>query len=120
MSLNLFKTAFFLIFSFGICSCSNKGVTSASDPQNTITSTEEDKIIVDNTYSIGVVTQTKEIGDCEWVIKLGDGRIFETTNLKTEFKKDGNTVNFKYRGLRKLSKCKGATPVEITEINTNM
>lgn len=120
MSTKLFKIGLYIVIFLTLLSCGQRGVTHGGDPQESSQIIEEEEIIVDNRYTVGVITQTEGVGNCEWVIRLKDGRIFETSNLKTAFKKDGNTVNFKYRGLRRLSECEGATPVEITEINMNM
>jgi len=49
-------------------------------------------------------------------IKLEDGRYFESTDLKEEYKEDGTTVWFTYRPLRRMSMCSKANPIAITLI----
>lgn len=97
-----------------LSSCGQKATT--EEAVETTTTTMEDKSFDPSEYTAGVITETKEEGNCQWVIKLKDGRIFETTDMNKDFKKNGAAVYFKFRGLRRMSLCPGANPVEITEM----
>lgn len=112
-----FAMALSIIFLLAASCCSQK--TATVTEENTKTNVD-DVVVINNDYTTGVITKTKEEGECQWVIKLKDGRIFETTDMKENFMKDGTVVYFKYRGLRRMSSCPGASPIEITEMNTNM
>lgn len=94
--------------------CGQKAVTKEAISEKT--TTMEDTTFDPKEYTTGVITQTEEEGDCQWIIKLTDGRIFETTDMNKDFKKNGTAVYFKFRGLRRRSLCPNATPVALTEM----
>lgn len=74
---------------------------------------EQEKEMVAQGFTKGTIVHSKEEGDCEYTIKLEDGRYFESTDLKEEYMKDGMTVWFTYGPLRRMNKCKKANPVSI-------
>lgn len=67
-------------------------------------------------FTKGTIVHSDKEGDCEYTIKLEDGRYFESTDLTQEFMKDGMTVWFTFNPLRRMSKCNKANPVTLTEI----
>ena len=69
-------------------------------------------------YTAGTIIHSKEEGDCEWTIKLEDGRHYESMSMKEEFKKNDLKVYFKFIPQRRMSNCTKASPIEITEMVT--
>jgi hypothetical protein len=69
-------------------------------------------------FTAGTIVQSTEEGDCEWTIQLDNGIYYESLTMKDEFKKDNKEVFFKFRPLRRMSKCTKASPVEIVEMKT--
>ena len=67
-------------------------------------------------FTKGTIVYSDIEGDCEYTIKLEDGRMFESTDLKEEFKKADMEVWFKFQPLRRMNKCKKANPVGISEM----
>lgn len=104
-----------IVMTLTLSSCGQKATT--EETVKTTTSKMEDKKFDLKEYTAGVITETKQEGNCQWVITLKDGRIFETTEMSKEFKKNGTSVYFKFRGLRRMSLCPGANPIEITEMH---
>ncbi len=56
--------------------------------------------------------------DCEYTIKMvGNSTYFlDPITLDDTFKKDGEKVWIKFRGLRQMNRCEKANPIELTEI----
>lgn len=77
---------------------------------------EQEKEMIAQGFTKGTIEYSREEGDCEYTIKLEDGRYFESSDLKDEFMKDSMTVWFSYRPLRRMSMCNKANPVAITEM----
>lgn len=76
----------------------------------------QEKEMIAQGFTKGTLVYSRAEGDCEYTIKLEDGRYFESTDLKEEFKKDGMTVWFTYNPLRRMSICSKANPIAITEM----
>ena len=77
---------------------------------------EQEKEMITQGFTKGTIVHSKAEGDCEYTIKLEDGRFFESTDLKEEFMKDGMTVWFTFAPLRRMNKCQKANPVGINEM----
>ncbi|MFT6049460.1 hypothetical protein [Patiriisocius sp. Uisw_047] len=67
-------------------------------------------------FTKGTIVYSDIEGDCEYTIKLEDGRFFESLDLKEDFMKDGMIVWFTYGPLRRMNKCTKANPVGIKEM----
>lgn len=67
-------------------------------------------------YTAGTIVHSKAEGDCEWTIKLADGRHFDPMTMDKGFMKDGASVWFKYTPQRRMNRCDKASPVAVTEI----
>lgn len=76
----------------------------------------QEKEMLAQGFTKGTIFHSKEEGDCEYTIKLEDGRYFESTDLKDEFKKDAMAVWFTFRPLRRMNTCLKANPVGINEM----
>ncbi|WP_035334832.1 hypothetical protein [Dokdonia sp. PRO95] len=70
-------------------------------------------------YTSGTIVQSKAEGDCEWTIKLQDGRHLDPMTIDKDFMQNGATVWFKYTPQRRMSRCDKASPVGITEMKMN-
>ncbi|EDM44327.1 glycyl-tRNA synthetase [unidentified eubacterium SCB49] len=77
---------------------------------------EQEKEMLAQGFTKGTIVYSDIEGDCEYTIKLDDGRFFESTDLKEDFKKDGKIVWFTYGPLRRMNKCEKASPVSIIEM----
>lgn len=93
--------------------CNGTKETMATKANETM---EQEKAMMEQGFTKGTMVHSKEEGDCEYTIKLEDGRYFESTDLKETFMKDGVTVWFTYRPLRRMNKCEKANPVAINEM----
>lgn len=67
-------------------------------------------------YTAGTIVQSKAEGDCEWTIKLADGRHLDPMTMDKDFMEDGAEVWLKFSPQRRMNRCDKASPVEITEI----
>ena len=76
----------------------------------------QEKEMIAQGFTRGTIVHSKAEGDCEYTIKLEDGRYFESTDLKDEFKKDAMQVWFTFRPLRRMNTCQKANPVGISEM----
>lgn len=89
-------------------------------PKQNITETKmeqkEKDVLLKEGYTAGVITQTKEEGNCEWIIKLDSGLRYESLTMDDEFKKNNLNVFFKFVPQRRMSKCTNASPVQITDM----
>ena len=107
-------TCFFIVLMATSCSCSKKATETAKKETNT--AMEDVKKMVTDGYTSGIIEYSDKEGDCEYTIKLEDGRYFESTSIDPKFLENGTKVWFKFRGLRRVSQCPKANPVEITEM----
>ncbi|WP_405251297.1 hypothetical protein [Dokdonia sp. Asnod3-C12] len=67
-------------------------------------------------YTSGTIVHSKAEGDCEWTIKLEDGRHLDPMTIDKDFMQDGASVWFKYTPQRRMNRCDKASPVGITEM----
>ncbi len=93
--------------------CNSTKETKTSDMAVDMT---HEKEMLDQGFTKGTIVHSKVEGDCEYTIKLEDGRFFESTDLKQEFMVDGKTVWFTYGALRRMNKCDKASPISIREM----
>lgn len=77
---------------------------------------EQEKEMIAQGFTKGTIEHSRAEGDCEYTIKLEDGRYFESSDLKDEYKEDGMNVWFSFRPLRRMSMCNKANPVSIEEM----
>lgn len=99
-----------------LTSC-NSSKTSAEESLTDKSMTVEKKAqLLKEGYTYGTIVHSLEEGDCEWTIKLEDGRHFESLTMNEDFKKENMEVYFKYIPQRRMSKCTKASPIEITEM----
>lgn len=102
--------------------CSLMSLSSCKSTQETakeeITTSIMDKkeTILKEGYTVGTIVHSTEEGDCEWTIKLEDGRHFESLSMKDEYKKSDLKVYFKFLPQRRMSTCSKASPVQITDM----
>jgi len=109
MKTRLYITGMTLVTFMAISCCSQKATT-----------TEDTKTALmdfDTTgYTSGTIVQSKAEGDCEWTIKLVDGRHLDPLTIEKSYMKDGTSVWFKYTPQRRMNRCDKASPVGITEM----
>lgn len=108
----LLTTAFCALMSLSSC----KSKQEATQQNVTETTMNKKEALLNEGYTAGVITQTKEEGNCEWTITLENGLVYESMTMKDEFKKNGMKVFFKFLPQRRMSRCTNASPIEITEI----
>lgn len=105
-------TGITFIAALGLSSCGQKAVTEETSKTTEMTSSTFDS----TGYTSGTIVQSKAEGDCEWTIKLADGRHFDPMTMDKSVMKDGVKVWFKFIPQRRMNRCDKASPVEITEI----
>lgn len=108
----LLTTTLCSLLSLSSCKSSQK----TESQQSTETKMEQKETFIKEGYTAGIITQTKEKGNCEWTITLENGVKYESMVMKDEFKKDGMKVFFKFLPQRRMSRCANANPIEIIEI----
>ena len=96
-----------------IIACNGTKETTAAQTAENMT---QEKEMLDLGFTKGTIVYSDLEGDCEYTIKLEDGRFFESTDLSKDFMKDGKTVWFTYAPLRRMNKCDKANPVSIKEM----
>lgn len=102
--------------------CSLMSLTSCKSTQETVkeeitTSVMDTKeTLLKEGYTAGTIVHSTKEGDCEWTIKLEDGRHFESLTMEEEYKKSDMKVYFKFLPQRRMSSCTKASPVQITEM----
>lgn len=89
--------------------CGQKAIT---EETNKITEMKDNKFKKEG-YTSGTIVQSKAEGDCEWSIKLADGRYFESKDMSKEFMVNNLEVWFKYTPQRRMQVCDKASPVSI-------
>lgn len=95
-------------------------ITSCNSTKNT-TSEDTKQISSDmlkEGFVEGVIVYSDAEGDCAYTIKT-KGEVTEfldPINLKEEYKADGQSIWFKFTGLRQKNRCDKARPVTINEI----
>ncbi|HLW31074.1 MAG TPA: hypothetical protein VKX40_02350 [Aequorivita sp.] len=97
----------------------NVGTTSTIENSTDMDLMDEQKLIEDG-FVKGIVVHSEIEGDCPYTIKMenGPGEFYylDPVNMDESFKKDGEEVWIKFRGLRRMNRCNKANPVEIVEI----
>lgn len=110
MKTKLFITGITLVTGLVLASCGQKATTEEK-------AKEETTMSFDTTgYTSGTIIQSKAEGDCEWTIKLKDGRFLDPMTIDKDFMKDGATVWVKFLPQRRMQRCDKANPVDLTEI----
>lgn len=109
MKSKLYLTGITIIAAVVIASCAQKVI---AEENNKATIMDFDT----TGYTSGTIVQSKVEGDCEWTIKLEDGRHFDPMTIDKGFMENGAPVWFKYTPQRRANRCKKATPIAITEI----
>jgi len=109
-----------LLITAALCSLlsasSCKGTQGVEKEELTETAMEKKEMLLNEGYTAGVIIHSTEEGDCEWTIKLEDGRHFESISMQDEFKENGAKVFFKFIPQRRMSRCTKANPIAITEM----
>jgi len=110
MKTKLFITGIALVTGLVLTSCGQKAITEE-------TAKKETTMSFDTTgYTSGTIVQSKAEGDCEWTIKLKDGRFLDPMTMDKDFMKDGANVWIKFLPQRRMQRCDKASPVDLTEI----
>lgn len=92
--------------------------TSTSSNQNAETMNNS-KMMMEDGYKMGTIVASKAEGDCPFTIRIEDGNppyLLDPQNLENMYKKEGEKVWVKFRGLRMMNRCTNANPIEITTI----
>lgn len=80
----------------------------------------DDQKLMEDGFSKGMVVYSEIPDDCAYTIKmentLGEFYYLDPINLDEKFQQDGEEVWIKFRGLRRMNRCKKANPVEIMDI----
>lgn len=108
----LLATAFCSLLSLSSC----KSTQDVNEQQLTETKMAQKETLLKEGFTAGTIEHSVKEGDCEWTIKLENGIYYESLIMKDEYKKDKLEVFFKFRPLRRMSKCNKANPVEIVEM----
>lgn len=110
-----FITGLTFIAAITLSCCGQKAVT-----EETIKITEvNDTKFESEGYTVGTVVQSKVEGDCEWTIKLADGRYLDPMTMDKNFMKNDAKVWIKFSPQRRMNRCDKGIPVAITDILAN-
>lgn len=100
-----------------VCCTSKK---SASETTNTKNIMNQEEMIT-NGFSYGTIEESTKEGDCQFTIRLTNNEkevyYLDPVDLDDSYKKDGQEVYFKFRGLRMMNRCEKANPIQIEEIH---
>lgn len=106
-----------LITAFICCGASCSSTKEAANKsRNEVTTTIDQNALKEKGFSSGTIVYSDKEGDCEYTIAVDTGATFDPINLADEYKEDGITVWFTFRGLRMANRCLSANPVEINEM----
>ncbi|MFC7356367.1 hypothetical protein ACFQO1_01600 [Jejudonia soesokkakensis] len=100
---------------YSSCNASKSSEIKDQKSENTI---EETNKMEEAGYKKGTIVYSGEENDCEYTIKMeGNSTYFlDPIILENTLKKDGQKVWIKFRGLRQMSRCEKANPIELIEI----
>lgn len=104
----------------GACKSSENATQEASEETEVMTNGKDITTGVgsaDN-MTMGTIVYSDKEGDCEYVIKTDDGRMFDPINMDKSFYKDGMKVQFTFGPLRMANRCEKANPISLEEIKT--
>ena len=104
----------FLLILFS-CNSTNKSVSTTSENETQM----ESKKMIEEGFTKGTITFSKEEGDCPVTIKVEgkEGSYYlDPINLSEDFQKDEEKVWFKFGGLKMMNRCDNASPISIIEI----
>jgi hypothetical protein len=113
MKKSLFTIGMTLTIIVTIGSCGQKTITEENITPTTLMNFDK------TGYTFGTIVQSKTEGDCEWTIKLENGKHLDPKSLEEDFMKNGMSVWIKYTPQRRMQRCENAMPVGITEIKMN-
>lgn len=108
----LITTALCSLMSLSSC----KSTQEAAKEEITTSVMNKKETLLKEGYTAGTIVHSTKEGDCEWTIKLEDGRYFESPTMKDKYKKNDMKVYFKFHPQRRMNQCTKASPVEITEM----
>lgn len=100
---------------YSSCNASKSHEIKEQKSENTV---EEINKMEEEGYKKGMIVYSDKENDCEYTIKMeGNSAYFlDPITLEDAFKKDGEKVWIKFRGLRRMSRCEKANPIELLEI----
>ena len=104
----------------GACKSSENTAQEATEEKEVMTNGKEVTMGVgtpDNS-TLGIVVYSDKEGDCPYVIKTSDGRMFDPINMDESFHKDGMEVEFTFGALRMANRCEKANPISLIEIKS--
>lgn len=81
------------------------------------------QVMIMKGYLAGKISISKTEGDCQITIKIDDKNgvyYLDPINLDEKYHLDGLNVWFKYGGLRRMNRCKKASPITINDIVTDL
>lgn len=111
MKTRQFFTGLSLIAAITLSCCGQKEITNDVKTNNA----KEENFNATG-YTAGTIVQSKEEGDCEWTIKLEDGRYLDPMSMNKDFMNDGAAVWVKFLPQRRMQRCDKASPVELSDI----
>jgi len=106
---------FFLFFC--IISCKTK------DKKAFVENKTDKQVMFMKGYLAGKISISNLEGDCQITIKIDDKNgvyYLDPINLDEKYHLDGLNVWFKYGGLRRMNRCKKASPIMINDIVTDL
>lgn len=101
------------------CSSTNKAASEEKNTPNTKEIEMKNSEMLAAGFSMAVVVESKEEGDCPFTLKMKnkDNEYYlDPINMTDAFKKNGEKVWVKYSGLRRMNRCSKANPISINEI----
>lgn len=98
---------------FLLMACNGAKETAATQISEKMT---QEKEMLALGFTKGTIVYSDKEGDCEYTIKLEDGRFFESMDLKEEYMVDGMKVWFSYAPQRRMNTCQKANPVGINDM----
>lgn len=105
--------------------CSLLGLASCNSTKNNVEEKASEEVLKINQtllkegFTYGTMVHSTEEGDCQWTIALESGIYYDPINLEDVYKTEGVTLYFKFRPLRRASRCNKANPIELEEVKKN-
>lgn len=98
-----------------VTACNSTKESAEESVTNSSTNLQNEKMKAAG-FTEGTIETGKTEEDCKIMIKVADGRYFESTDIPENFSTDGMKIWFTYTGLRRMSRCQKANPIAILDI----
>lgn len=98
-----------------VTACNSTKESAEESVTNSSTNLQNEKMIAAG-FTSGTIETAKDEGDCDVMIKVADGRYFESMDIPENFSKDAMKIWFTYTPQRRMSRCQKASPIAIQDI----